>query len=66
MVGGGWWRSRHDSQPAIHHPFMADDIQTPERPDDGAVTFIGFVLSLAHTAAVHFGDIPDPMTGQPA
>lgn len=28
------------------------------------VTFVGFVLSLAHTAAVHFGDIPDPVTGQ--
>lgn len=44
---------------------MADS-ETPERPADGAVTFIGFVLSLAHTAAVHFGDIPDPATGQPA
>ena len=31
-----------------------------------AITFIGFVLSLAHTAAVHFGDIPDPVTGQTA
>jgi len=28
------------------------------------VTFVGFVLSLAHTAAVHFGDVPDPGTGQ--
>ena len=28
------------------------------------VTFIGFVLSLAHTAAFHFGDVPDPVTGQ--
>ena len=28
-----------------------------------AVTFVGFVLSLAHTAAVHFGDVPDPVTG---
>ena len=45
---------------------MADETQNPERPEEGAVTFIGFVLSLAHTAAVHFGDIPDPMTGQPA
>ena len=23
--------------------------------------FVGFVLSLAHTAAVHFGDVPDPV-----
>jgi hypothetical protein len=28
------------------------------------VTFIGFVLSLAHTAAVHFGDVPDPVSGE--
>jgi len=46
---------------------MADETpQNPEHPDEGAVTFIGFILSLAHTAAVHFGDVPDPMTGQPA
>ena len=29
------------------------------------VTFTGFVLSLAHTAAVHFGDVADPVTGRP-
>jgi hypothetical protein len=28
------------------------------------LTFSGFVLSLASTAAVHFGDLPDPSTGQ--
>ena len=28
-----------------------------------AVTFVGFVLSLAHTAAFHFGDVADPVTG---
>lgn len=27
------------------------------------LTFSGFVLSLATTAALHFGDIPDPDTG---
>jgi uncharacterized protein DUF1844 len=32
--------------------------------DPNAVTFVGFVLSLAHTAAYHFGDVPDPVTGQ--
>lgn len=40
---------------------------TPDHEFDGetsAVTFVGFVLSLAHTAAVHFGDVPDPVTGQ--
>jgi len=24
---------------------------------------MAFVLSLAHTAAVHFGDVPDPVSG---
>jgi hypothetical protein len=28
------------------------------------IDFAGFVLSLATTAAVHFGDIADPHTGQ--
>ena len=28
------------------------------------LTFSGFVLSLATTAAVHFGDLPDPSTGR--
>lgn len=28
------------------------------------INFAGFVLSLATTAAVHFGDIPDPSTGE--
>ena len=30
------------------------------------LTFAAYVLSLAHTAAVHFGDVPDPQTGQAA
>ena len=38
----------------------ADNAQDPT-----AVTFVGFVLSLAHTAAFHFGDVPDPVSGQP-
>jgi uncharacterized protein DUF1844 len=29
------------------------------------LSFTAFVLSLATTAAVHFGDVPDPLTGQP-
>ena len=29
------------------------------------ISFAGFVISLATTAAVHFGDIPDPNTGEP-
>ena len=30
-----------------------------------AITFTGFILSLATTAAVHFGDLADPNTGAP-
>ena len=30
------------------------------------VTFNAFVVSLATTAAVHFGDMADPTTGRPA
>ncbi len=31
---------------------------------DSGITFTGFILSLATTAAVHFGDIEDPNTGE--
>jgi hypothetical protein len=41
---------------------MSDD-QSQDR-EESAVTFLGFILSLAHTAAVHFGDVPDPVSGQ--
>jgi hypothetical protein len=34
--------------------------------DAADFTFSGFVLSLATSAAVQFGDIADPSTGQPA
>jgi hypothetical protein len=36
-----------------------------ETPETG-LTFSGFILSLATTAAVHFGDIADPNTGDRA
>ena len=36
-----------------------------ETPDPG-ITFSGFILSLATTAAVHFGDLADPSTGDKA
>jgi hypothetical protein len=29
------------------------------------LSFTSFVLSLASTAAIHFGDLPDPASGQP-
>ena len=31
-----------------------------------SLSFTGFVLSLASTAAIHFGDLPDPVTGERA
>lgn len=31
-----------------------------EPQSDTSITFIGFVISLAHTAAVHFGDLAEP------
>ena len=36
---------------------MSDSADRPE------ISFIAFVFSLASNAAVHFGDIPDPITG---
>ena len=30
------------------------------------LSFTTFVVSLASSAAIHFGDLPDPNTGQPA
>jgi hypothetical protein len=36
-------------------------VTTQEQP---SISFAGFVVSLATTAAVHFGDIPDPHTGE--
>ena len=32
---------------------------------DPQLSFTAFVLSLASTAAIHFGDLPDPVTGKP-
>jgi hypothetical protein len=37
-----------------------------EQQEPTGVDFAGFVLSLATTAAVYFGDIADPTTGQSA
>jgi hypothetical protein len=35
-----------------------------ESSDRPPVSFVAFVLSLASNAAVHFGDLPDPMTNE--
>jgi hypothetical protein len=36
----------------------------PTEARESAITFTGFILSLATTAAVHFGDLPDPTTNE--
>ena len=37
-----------------------------DRSGASDLTFSGFILSLATTAAFHFGDLEDPETGRPA
>ena len=45
------------------HPHDHDHDHDHEHGPE-SISFAAFVLSLAHTAAVHFGDIPDPVSGQ--
>ena len=35
-----------------------------DQADTAALSFTAFVLSLASTAAIHFGDLADPVSGQ--
>ena len=39
-------------------------LSVSESPGRPPVSFVAFILSLASNAAVHFGDLPDPMTNQ--
>ena len=46
---------------------MTDDLHAElDASSSGAssINFASFVLSLVHTAAVHFGDVGDPVTGE--
>jgi hypothetical protein len=43
---------------------MSEHEEGTSSQESTEVTFVGFVLSLAHTAAYHFGDVADPVTGQ--
>jgi len=45
------------------HPHDHDHDHDHEHGTE-TISFAAFVLSLAHTAAVHFGDIPDPVSGE--
>src|ERR1700693_5711148 len=37
-----------------------------DQAEQHGLSFTAFVLSLASTAAIHFGDLPDPTSGGPA
>jgi len=43
---------------------MTEHEHAEHQHDADSISFAAFVLSLAHTAAVHFGDIPDPVSGE--
>jgi Domain of unknown function (DUF1844) len=43
---------------------MTEHEHAEYQDDASSISFAAFILSLAHTAAVHFGDIPDPVSGQ--
>ena len=43
-----------------------DEAREAMESDRETVTFTGLILSMAATAALHFGDIPDPQTGKTA
>ncbi|MGE5359879.1 MAG: DUF1844 domain-containing protein [Bacteroidales bacterium] len=40
------------------------EVSSPQQSEANPISFIGFVLSLASTAAVHFGDVDNPVSGQ--
>lgn len=43
--------------------FLNMDSQDTQNPHESQTSFLAFVMSLATTAAVHFGDIEDPSLG---
>jgi hypothetical protein len=43
---------------------MSDDSTDIADSNGATINFASFVLSLVHTAAVHFGDVADPSTGE--
>jgi hypothetical protein len=42
----------------------SNDTSAPAGANTSGINFASFVLSLVHTAAVHFGDVADPGTGE--
>ena len=56
---GKWGNIHYHISPLAHYQIlMADESQSPQLP------FTAFVVSLASTAAIHFGDLEDPGSGQ--
>ena len=49
---------------ADHEHIHDHEHDEPHEHGANGINFAAFVLSLAHTAAVHFGDIPDPVSGE--
>jgi hypothetical protein len=47
--------------PLWYHSIPEAVVSEPDRPQ---VSFVAFIFSLASNAAVHFGDVPDPITNQ--
>jgi hypothetical protein len=43
---------------------MTNESNSPPDSTGSGINFASFVLSLVHTAAVHFGDVADPNTGE--
>ena len=43
---------------------MTNESNDVSGSDNSGINFASFVLSLVHTAAVHFGDVADPNTGE--
>jgi hypothetical protein len=43
---------------------QSDRTATTETGEGSGISFAAFVLSLAHTTAVHLGDVPDPISGK--
>ena len=41
-----------------------NDLSAAAGAGESTINFASFVLSLVHTAAVHFGDVGDPATGE--
>jgi uncharacterized protein DUF1844 len=56
------WRGRRIAARAAARVHLLIGDSSEQMPEH-QLTFISFVLSLASTAAIHFGDVPDP-TGQ--